>query len=279
MILPARQSKFHSLWEREHLGAGLQTWALLPAAVLAGWPVLWWMGRRALDGGDEPWGLLAAGLAIGLTPKDVWLRPVTTLQMSLALAGLLVSAWAMPEAPPLFRGLVWVASVAVLTWGGAGSWGRLGLWILALPVTASLQFYAGYPLRVVAAEASRFLLAGVGMVTQREGVVLRWTGGDVIVDAPCSGVQMLWTSALLAAALCAGFRMSFWRTAHTALATVVIVLAANAIRVTLLFFVESGLWPWARPFHEAIGLLVFLGSVLGIFIWTRGQESLIARSP
>ncbi|HRE82749.1 MAG TPA: archaeosortase/exosortase family protein [Opitutaceae bacterium] len=277
MILRTFWSKLQSLWERERSGVWLHTWALLPAAFLAGWPVLEWMGRRALDGGEEPWGLLAVGLAMGLTPKEVWLRPVTTGRMSVALAGLVVSAWVMIGTPPLLRGLVWALSVAVLTWGGGGSWGRLGLWILALPVTASLQFYAGYPLRVVAAEASRFLLSCFGVMTQREGVVLQWAGGDVIVDAPCSGVQMLWTSALLAAALCAGFRMRFWRTAHTALATMIIVLAANAVRVTLLFFVESGLWPWARPFHEAIGLMVFAVSVVGVFIWTRGKDSLTAR--
>jgi hypothetical protein len=44
-----------------------------------------------------------------------------------------------------------------------------GLATLALPVVSSLQFYAGYPLRVVTAEASRWLLGAAGFDASREG--------------------------------------------------------------------------------------------------------------
>ena len=67
----------------------------------------------------------------------------------------------------------------------------LGLSLLSLPLLASLQFYAGYPLRVVTAEASRWLLPPAS-ASQRSGASLLVNGQLVIVDAPCSGVQMLW---------------------------------------------------------------------------------------
>ncbi|MBK9237233.1 MAG: hypothetical protein IPO19_15140 [Rhodoferax sp.] len=35
----------------------------------------------------------------------------------------------------------------------------LGLSVLSLPLLASLQFYAGFPLRVITAEISRWLLS------------------------------------------------------------------------------------------------------------------------
>lgn len=38
----------------------------LLATVLATAPVYVWMGRRMVDGSDEPWGLLAAATGIGL---------------------------------------------------------------------------------------------------------------------------------------------------------------------------------------------------------------------
>jgi hypothetical protein len=55
----------------------------------------------------------------------------------------------------------------------------LGLAVLALPLLSSLQFYAGYPLRVLTAEASRWLLAP-GFDVVREGTALmgRRAAGD-----------------------------------------------------------------------------------------------------
>jgi exosortase/archaeosortase family protein len=67
----------------------------------------------------------------------------------------------------------------------------LGLSVLSLPLLASLQFYAGFPLRVVTAEASRWLLS-IAHTVERTGSSLVVNGQLIIVDAPCSGVQMAW---------------------------------------------------------------------------------------
>ena len=51
-----------------------------------------------------------------------------------------------------------------------------GLAVLALPVVSSLQFYAGYPLRLVTAELSTWALQAVGMAAARSGTAMTVEG-------------------------------------------------------------------------------------------------------
>jgi exosortase/archaeosortase family protein len=120
---------------------------------------------------------------------------------------------------------------------------------------ASLQFYAGYPLRVVTAEISRWLLALSHEVT-RSGSSLLVNGHLVIVDAPCSGVQMVWlgyfTACLVALPAALTNRTFLMRLPVAS----VLVLTGNIVRNTLLVAAEASgqhLPGWA---HEAVGLVV-----------------------
>jgi exosortase/archaeosortase family protein len=131
----------------------------------------------------------------------------------------------------------------------------LGLSLLSLPLLASLQFYAGYPLRVITAEASRWLLVS-GFSVERSGASLLVDGKLVIVDAPCSGVQMLWLGYFTACvvALHAGRRDAAFLARLPAVS--LLVLAGNVLRNTLLVALEvSGRHP-AGWLHEAVGLAV-----------------------
>ena len=185
-------------------------WLALQAAALA--PTWLWMARRLQDGADDPFGLLALGaLALFAWSKRRSLRAAPRLGwLALAGAGTLAATLLrtgigpMPALPPLAAGLVAVLALAA---GLLAFLPRqvarlpvLGLAVLALPLLSSLQFYAGYPLRVITAEASRWLLApGFSMV--REGSSLLVDGRLVVVDAPCSGVQMAWLGYFTACAV------------------------------------------------------------------------------
>ena len=131
-----------------------------------------------------------------------------------------------------------------------------GLALLALPVVSSMQFYAGYPLRLVTAEASRWLLALAGFDASREGSAMRVDGHLVIVDAPCSGVQMVWMAWFCACAV-ACWRGLPDRLFAKRLAFVgVIVLAGNIVRNALLVGLEARGSAASTWQHEAIGLVV-----------------------
>jgi exosortase/archaeosortase family protein len=92
----------------------------------------------------------------------------------------------------------------------------------------------------------------------------------VLVDAPCAGIGMLWVGSYTAAVLSYLNRAAGPRTAFNALAAGLVVLGANILRNTALFFPEAGLVHWPAWSHEAIGLAAFATAVVPIvFITSR----------
>ncbi len=145
-----------------------------------------------------------------------------------------------------------------------------GLALLALPLVASLQFYVGYPLRVFTAQFWAWLLQAAGVEAQRSGASMTVAGQLVIVDAPCSGVQMAWMAYFAACAVAAftprrngSLPMASDAALLRRLPLVgLAVLCANVLRNTTLVALEArpqGLAPWA---HEAIGLTALAVVVL-----------------
>ncbi|MBP7565425.1 MAG: exosortase Q [Burkholderiaceae bacterium] len=246
-------------------GARLDTapdwiWLALFAAAL--WPAWHWMARRMLDHSDDPLGLLALGaLAALVVTQRRRLRAVPRtgwLACALALATTATVLLAADLLPPLAGALVAVLAVAaaLAAWlpYGLPTLPVLGLAVLALPLLASLQFYAGFPLRVIAAEASRWLLSPFFTV-ERMGSSLRVDGLLVIVDAPCSGVQMAWLGYFTACAVALHARLGDRAFIARLPLVGALVLLANVLRNTVLVAAAGAghaLPGWA---HEAVGLL------------------------
>lgn len=246
-------------------------WLALQAAALT--PTWAWMVRRLGDGADDPLGLLAlAALALLAWHQRRALRTAPRLGwLALAGAGTLAATLlrtgigTVPPLPPLAAALVAVLALAA---GLLAFLPRqvaklpvLGLAVLALPLLSSLQFYAGYPLRVVTAEATRWLLAP-GFSVLREGSSLLVDGRLVIVDAPCSGVQMAWLGYFCACVVALWARHGDRRFLARLPAVGLLVLAGNVLRNSVLVGFEGAgqaLAPWL---HEAVGLAV-LAAVCG----------------
>ncbi|ABM35353.1 hypothetical protein Pnap_0027 [Polaromonas naphthalenivorans CJ2] len=217
-------------------------WPLLLVAAL--WPTWLWMGRRMLDRSDDPLGLLAlAALGLLVACHRLRLRSSPRLAwFALALAGAVAATAAQGLLPALAVALLALlalaAGLAAFLPAGVASAPVVGLSVLALPLLASLQFYAGFPLRLITAEASRWLLLASHEV-ERSGASLRVDGHLVIVDAPCSGVQMAWLGYFTACAvtlyLGRGNRAFLTRLP----AVGVLVLAGNIVRNTLLVAAEA----------------------------------------
>jgi exosortase/archaeosortase family protein len=136
----------------------------------------------------------------------------------------------------------------------------VGLVLLALPVLPTLEFYAAYPVRLAAIEATASLLRMNGLSVGVEGLALRFNGQLLQFDAPCSGVRMLWTCWFLASALGYLYRLRWHRYALALLLATAMAVAGNILRATSLFQLESGLWSfqqWAWM-HEAVGISAFM---------------------
>jgi exosortase/archaeosortase family protein len=244
-------------------------WIALQAASL--WPHWRWAAARLADGSDDPLGLAAlAALACLLWHMGPRLRAAPSAgRLVVALLLTLAATSASFVAPPLVGALIAALAIAagvrafmpigepVLPLGG--------LAVLALPVVSSLQFYAGHPLRVLTAQLSTWGLQATGWSAERSGTAMLVEGRLIIVDAPCSGVQMVWMAyfcACLTAALC-GLRDG--RLLGRLPWIGIVVLAGNVLRNSVLVALEAR-GAVSDAVHEGVGL-VALSLVCATVAW------------
>ncbi len=254
-------------------------WLALQAAAL--WPHGAWMLARVRDGSDEPLGLAALALLLMLlaaragtlriAPHTGWLAAGLALTLA-ANAALLV---APPLACALLAALALAAALMAWLPADAPRAPLAGLALLALPWIASLQYYGGYPLRVITAQASAWLLQLAGLAAERSGTAMLVEGQLVIVDAPCSGVQMAWMAWFCACAVAAlaGRRDAAFLQRLPWVG--VIVLAGNVLRNSLLVGLEARPQGLAPAVHEGIGLVALAGvcaAVVALMTMTEGRR-------
>jgi MYXO-CTERM domain-containing protein len=257
-------------------------WLALHAAAL--WPHGRWLWVRATDGSDGPLGLVAMAAlvallahqrrALRLTPSLPWLI-AATVWMGLATTGWLMTAFTGINVPPLVSALAAALSLgcAVAAWvqPTMARAPLAGLAVLALPLVASLQFYAGYPLRLITAELSAWALQAVGMDAVRSGASMTVQGQLVIVDAPCSGVQMVWLAYFTACVVAAwwGLRDKVFLRRLPLIS--VLVLLGNAARNSVLVALTARPEGLSNVAHEAIGLAA-LGAVMVLVVFWMKRE-------
>jgi exosortase/archaeosortase family protein len=247
------------------------------ALLVALWPHWIYVARRIVDGSDEPWGVLALITFVVLVVRDRALlaTPHAGLLVLCALVAIVaaVASLTLPDLAAAAIAMVAVAVFAVNALRARPAAPLAALLLLSLPIIASLQFYLGYPLRVVAAAASSVLLNALGMSTHAAGASIVYGDVTVLIDAPCAGIGMLWVGSYAAALLSYLQRADAARTLVNAAAACVLVLLANVLRNTMLFFPEAGLVNWPSWSHDAAGLAAFVCALLplAIFItWRRG---------
>jgi exosortase/archaeosortase family protein len=229
---------------------------VLSAMLVAAAPVLWWFAQRLDDGSDEPFGLLALAFALGIAWRDRHHIRSGTWNRVAGASLILLSVIGIGSVPPLLRAALVVAGTG--TWFGLHRMpGVLGLIGLSLPLVASLEFYAAYPMRLAAAEGSVRLLELGGLAVARDGVNIELAGMVVGVDPACSGVRMLWFALVAAMALAAIHRVSWRMTLTGAALAVAWTIPANTFRATWLALEESGRFAGSWIGHGGIGLLCF----------------------
>jgi exosortase/archaeosortase family protein len=206
-------------------------------------------------------------------PRDVagcWWR---------AAAAMLVYAWIAPRVPQTVAGLAAIGAALL----APGPWRRgrwpdpavTGLLVLALPAMMMVELFFGYPLRLTTAALASGILTAAGLPVTRDGATLLWQGTSVWVDAPCSGIRMLWSGAWLGLTAGGLLRLRWGRTLLAGLLTAVIIVLANAVRVTGLCLVEGGLLPAGPAYHALLGVMIFAAgavAILGSVRWIAGAR-------
>lgn len=236
---------------------------LLASTLLAAWPHWLWMVRRSTDGSDDPWGIVALLTLVTLVYLDKdKLRVPQTSALSVAALWMILATVAWGELPPIIStafallGCTWL--IAYMLPKTRALLPLLSLSILALPLVASLNFYLGYPLRWFCAQSTSMMLSLLGTDATPLGASLWWNGKTILIDAPCAGIAMLWIGLYLGALFSYMNNANSFRTLLNLSMASVLVVMANVLRNTLLFYKESGLVPLPHWTHEAIGLLVFV---------------------
>jgi len=248
----------------------------LVAVVAALWPVWSWSVARFLDGSDEPWGIVAIGALAGLALRDRQLFGAEPRAGWLVVAALATCAAVTmrPWLPALLRGVFASLAVTAMLMSLRTDYRTLlpylVLALLSLPILSSLQFYLGYPLRVLTAEASALLLSAAGLDVQRAGSALSVNGTLVIVDAPCAGIHMAWVAYFTASVMGAWLRLDARRFVLQSSCVGLIVLVANVLRNTVLVALEARPQGLSPAWHETTGIVVFT-FVCAATIWQIGR--------
>jgi len=133
-----------------------------------------------------------------------------------------------------------------------------GLTALALPVLPSLQFTLGYPMRIISAALAVPLLQAHGLDVARQGTFLLWRDEMIQFDAPCSGVNMLWTGLLLTLVGCVLLRLHPVKVMVAMALSLLLAIACNVLRASSLFYIEAHLIAQAPAWwHKGIGIAAF----------------------
>jgi exosortase/archaeosortase family protein len=236
--------------------------------LLAFWDVWRWYVSRAVYSWDQPWGLLAfvAAFVFLFASRKAFPREERSLVLPAALIVLYIATYSV--FPPLARAIVAFTAVAatasLLRFGKLFHPGLYGLFYLSLPALPTLQFFGGYPLRVVVAGLTAPILRIGGFAVVPEGTCLNWAGKLIWIDAPCSGIKMLWVGMFLTFALLCLYELPIMKSALLVLLAFAVVIAANVFRAVALFYIETRVFEMPSWGHEYAGVVAFILEAVGI---------------
>lgn len=244
--------------------------------LIAFWSAWQWLTARVWSSDEEIWGIFAIAAAVFFCffrSENVSVKLSTFSLYSSAIFTILYAA-SFAYAPPLARSALAMTALTLTLSGWRFNRkfhaGIFTLLLLGLPVMASFNFFLGYPLRVIVGEAVEFLLKLQGLEVWREGVGLHFGEKLIWIDAPCSGVKMLWFGIFLTAVLITFFRFNILKSITALIIAFAAILLGNVFRASALFYTEAEIFQIPAWMHEAIGVFAFLLTALGIvFIVTK----------
>lgn len=232
------------------------------------WEVWRWYFSRAVYSWDQPWGLLALVAAFAFLFASR--KPLPQGERSLALPTVLIVFYVATYLilPPLGRAGIAFTSLAVtltsLRFGKFFHAGLFGLFALSLPAIPTVQFFGGYPMRVVVAQLSAPILRLGGFMVLPEGTCLNWAGKLIWIDAPCSGIKMLWVGLFLTFVLLCIYQLPLRKTILLMPLTLAVIVLANVFRAVALFYLEAGVFQMPSWGHEYAGIVAFVLQAIGI---------------
>jgi exosortase len=141
---------------------------------------------------------------------------------------------------------------------------------MMIPLPYILYYKLTFPMQIMSAKLSAYILQSVGLEVIRHGNILSLPTYTFEVVAACSGLRSLMTMVTLALVMCALPGLSGPRRIVLAASSVPIAVAANAIRLAAIAIGASAISPSFADgaLHEISGLIVFLtGFIMLMIVW------------
>jgi exosortase O len=243
------------------------------------WPVWQWYCERLFDRSDEPLGIVALITLLALggwryhSPDASrqsynWLSSATqeSRRTTITVSALILSyCIVVPFAPPIVSALFATGVLGIFLSHSAmrhrTTAGDFALLFLSLPMVASLNFYGGYPLRMLACQLASAMLNLGGLAVTAQGTEILSNNSIVGIDPPCSGIKMLWVALYLTATFASIRSLKPLPTIKLLVMSLLAAILANALRISSLFYVESGVIDvggvWHSVVHSGVGVAVF----------------------
>lgn len=240
--------------------------------LVAYWGTGVWLYRRIVNSAGDLIGMIAVVVLILFLAVRAVAANGGVLRFSLrpiVLLMLIYGASYYWPVPPIVRAAIATISLFLTVqnavFGQRPPVAYWGMILFALPILPSLQFYLGFPARLISAGLTVPLLRMNGLSVHREGTYLVWQNQMIQFDAPCSGVTMLWAGVLLTFFVAYLQKFTLLKTICALVVCSVFILVGNVLRAGSLFYIETGLFPApAAWWHEAIGVIVFATTSVGL---------------
>ncbi len=182
--------------------------------------------------------------------------------------------------------LISLASLAMLAGGGKllkVTAPAIGFLIFMVPLPYELERNVGGPLKIVATEASTFLLQTLGYPAVPDGNIIRMDEVELGVVDACSGLKMLMTFAAFAAGAVLMLDRTWFEKLMVVLGILPIAVITNVLRITATgvaytMTTDKGTREW---FHDIDGWLMMpvgLG-FLAFQLWALGRLVVKANDP
>jgi len=224
----------------------------------------WYYGRMN-DGSDNNWGWFALLMVLVISYfKWAQKEKERRVKFNYLVINFLVFCYFMAmlfSVPMLLQSVILalIVAIALCYFNGLKrlNLGIVGLMILSLPLFASLDFYCGYPLRLLIGRIGLWFISLQGLNVSLEGVNFVFANKVILIDGPCSGIKMMWMASFLVFSFVAHFEFSARQSLKLSVMACITVLIANVLRVSALFYLESGLLAELKWMHELVGLVCY----------------------
>lgn len=252
--------------------------------LVAFWHSLYWFITRTADNSDEPWGLISLAtvfilVILSWNRKSSFFNAGKLVPVCVVLVSLYCVCFAM--VPPLVRCLIAVCAAGVVLWtrcipGRRNALALFGFLILSSPVLASLQFFVGFPLRLLITNITAAIMQFSGTAVAVAGTSFEHQNQLILVDSPCSGINMLWAGLYFCFVICWTKQLSALRSVLLLCFSVIGVLFTNVARATIMVYIEI-LRDRGFNFHDVAHDFVSVASFITLAIALAVFGNMLAR--